>query len=266
MPKLKLSARSKNDLSPLTHMMDTSVRSSESSAASVFSPATIAISIKPLPRYPLRLEPFPPLLGLIAYVCDIDYALDINEEALERILHGVEREFIKYHQRTAHIKSTRPSHDQILGYLNFILLTLDELFEDPALNKKMIENNSKIYQLFSNALSSFLKNTRSPEAMDDFLLKEYSAEIGDDKPIVIPSKPKLSETGRRLLGHIKANKIYEVGTLLRNKPEVAIEWDQTMTILTDAAFNGHVGILELIITTLRDLALEENFQRIIMDD
>jgi ankyrin repeat protein len=91
--------------------------------------------------------------------------------------------------------------------------------------------------------------------MDDFLLKEYSAEIGDDKPIVIPSKPKLSETGRRLLGHIKANKIYEVGTLLRNKPEVAIEWDQTMTILTDAAFNGHVGILGLIITTLRDLAL-----------
>ena len=248
-PRLILTFRSRVD-------EPTSLASSSGSAASPFS-TYIAKSptpmLKPFISYPTNREyPFDPLSKLISYCCEIDLTGAVDTSALERMLACMETGFKKYTAKRG--RGADIIKDQVIGYLNFALISLDDVEENPLFNERIAAAQGLMCRLFSNALVSFLKHTRIEEPVDAGFLRR----VDDSAPApatVVAKKPKaFSESARRLLTSIRNNKLYEVQALLSAKPTLAIEGTKDLTVLSEAAYYGEVGILESIVAALNRLS------------
>lgn len=234
----------------------TSVTSSSRSASSPFSAFKAGGSIKslmPFSRYPTHLYPFPPLIALIQYCREIDLKGKVDEIYLARLLDLVQTEFKRHKAREG--KGFAKIKERIVGYLNYALVNLEEVVENPLFDKSVSKVHGRISSLFSDALTKFLKSTRSEEEMTAGASASGAASSAAAAvESVVEKEYKLTESGRKLLTAIGKDRIYEVEALLTVKPELAIEGNEELTILTEAAFKGHVDILKLIVKTLNELA------------
>ena len=243
-----------------------SLASSSGSVASPFSmygAKSRTLTLMPFTRYftsPKQpFPPFPQLVELINYCCEINLLGAVDVPALEEMLALLEAEFKRYNERSRH--GVDFIKDQIIGYLNFALVSIEEIEEHPLFNEAVAEVQGLISSLFSNALASFLKNTRMKEAMDAGFLGRVcdsaapAAAAASAPAVVVAKKSKaLSEPARRLLTSIRKNKLYEVQGFLSARPILAIEGNKELTILSEAAYIGAVGVLESIIGALNRLA------------
>jgi hypothetical protein len=229
---------------------------SASSPSSAFHEGRSVKSLMPFSRYSTGSYVFPPLTALIQYCCEIDLKGKVDETSLARLLDLMQTEFKRHKAREG--KGFAEIKEQIVGYLNFSLVNLEEMVVDKSVSKV----HGRMCGLFSDALTKFLKNTRSKEEMAAGASASSAASsVAAAAEVVVEKKYKLTELGRKLLIAIGKNKIYEIEALLRDKPELAIEGNEKLTILTEAAFNGHVDILKLVVETLNKLASEGELPR-----
>jgi len=249
------------------HLSDSSA-GSFSSPRSAFTVVAKVKSLMPFARYSTHFYPFPPLNSLIQFCCLIDLRATVDDVYLTRFLASLQSEFIRYKSRNG--KGFERIEEQIIGYLNFAIVNLEEVDESSLSDRKLAKTHNLISGIFSKALSEFLKARRIKATVPEDFTEDVdfsggaaagayssaSASASAAAGVVVEKKPKLTESGKKLLISINKGKIYEVESILARRPELAIEGNEELTILSDAAFYGHVGILELIVNALNKLATE----------
>ncbi len=244
------------------HLSDSSAESF-SSPRSAFTVVASVKSLMPFARYSSHFHPFPPLISLIQFCCLIDLRSKVDDAYLARLLATMQSEFIRYKSRNG--KGFERIEEHIIGYLNFAIVNLEEVEESSLIDIKVAKTHDLISGIFSKTLSEFLKARRIKATLPEDFAEDVDfsggaaagASLSAATEVVVEKKHKLTESGKKLLISIKKGKIYEVESILARKPELAIEGNEESTILSDAAFFGHVGILELIVNALNKLTTED---------